>query len=60
MQQQNWILEMLMTALTAQAQGNQGNFKPAVPQNNSKIGDFNRYNHPSLEVLTTQWKRMIG
>jgi hypothetical protein len=48
MQQQNWIIEMLVTVLTSQAQGNQGNFRPAVPQNNSKIGDFNRLQPPNF------------
>jgi hypothetical protein len=48
MQQQNRILEMLVTALTAQTQGNQGNFRPVVPQNNSKIGDFNRLQPPKF------------
>jgi hypothetical protein len=48
MQQQNQILEMLVTALIAQAQGNQGNFKPAVPQNNNEIGDFNRLQPPKF------------
>lgn len=48
MQQQNRILEMLVTALTAQAQGNQGNLRLAAPQNNSKIGDFNRLQPPKF------------
>jgi hypothetical protein len=48
MQQQNRILEMLVTFLTAQAQGNQGKFIPALPRNNSKIGDFNRLQPPKF------------
>ena len=50
LQQQNQLLQVLVTTLTAQAQGNLGNHRPAVHPNGngSRIVDFNRLQPPKF------------
>jgi hypothetical protein len=48
--QQNRLLEVLVTTLIAQAQGNLGNPKPTAHHNgnDSRIADFNRLQPPKF------------
>ena len=50
LQQQNQLLQVLVTTLTAQAQGNPGNNRPAMHHNGngSRIADFNRLQPPKF------------
>jgi hypothetical protein len=66
LQQQNQLLQALVTTLTAQAQGNLGNNRPAVHHNGngSKIADFNRMQPPKFggsdnPIEADDWLREI-
>ena len=52
LQQQNQLLQVLVTTLTAQDQGNPGNNRPAMHHNGngSRIADFNRLQPPKFGV----------
>ena len=66
LQQQNQLLQVLVTTLTAQAQGNLGNHRPAVHHNanGSRIADFNRLQPPKFggsdnPIEADDWLREI-
>ena len=66
LQQQNQLLQVLVTTLTAQAQGNPGNNRPAMHHNGngSRIADFNRLQPPKFggsdnPIEADDWLREI-
>jgi hypothetical protein len=65
LQQQNQLLQVLVTTLTAQAQGNLGNNRPAMHHGNgSRIADFNHLQPPKFggsdnPIEADNWLREI-
>jgi hypothetical protein len=62
MYQQNRLLEALVTTITAQAQGNQGNPRPVliIMAMAASLRISTACNHQSLGDLTTRSRQMIG
>ena len=62
LQQQNQLLQVLVTTLTAQAQGNLGNnrLQCIIMAMAAELQNSTACSHPSLEDPTTQLRQMIG